>query len=64
MNLDDLLEEFKDGAKKQGKAVPKAGGPTHPLQRQVSDWDDESESPKKTSVALNALSSNPMNLYG
>ncbi|TNV83765.1 hypothetical protein FGO68_gene14526 [Halteria grandinella] len=64
MNLDDLLEEFKDGAKKQGKAVPKVAGGAHPLQRQVSDWDDESESPKKTSVALNALSSNPMNLYG
>lgn len=58
MNLDDLLEEFKDGAKKQ--AVPKAGV-AQPLQRQVSDWDDESESPKKTSVALNALGSNPMN---
>ena len=51
MNLDDLLEEFKDNGK--AKVVPKSG-PATALQRAVSDWDDDAdETPKKSSIGQN-----------
>lgn len=50
MNLDDLLEEFKDGNK---KAIQP---PATSLQRAVSDWDDDVTPPVKmtTSISGNA----------
>lgn len=52
MNLDDLLEEFKDGNKKASQL------PATSLQRAVSDWDDDVTPPVKMTTIISGNTQN------